>query len=138
MEGAREVVPKTLTHPTSLFNLLFGHEAFRSRLAERIRTHFSPDGALTADATVARWRARMGELEAAIPAEIARWANHRGGDALSEESWRRENNRILNHYLPERASFARLIFDYLGYDGSAVEAHTSRELGTLMELAYPQ
>ena len=51
---------------------------FRMKVADRVQRHFFNNGALTAEACIARWNARMQEMDRAIVAESARW-----GDGVS-------------------------------------------------------
>ena len=51
---------------------------FRMKVADRVQRHFFNNGPLTAEACIARWNARMQEMDRAIVAESARW-----GDGVS-------------------------------------------------------
>ncbi|MBE7560741.1 CotH kinase family protein [bacterium] len=78
-----------------------GSAEYRMRFADRARRHFGRGGALSAEASAARFLARQGEIELAIIAESARW-----GDYLSPErprtrddDWLPAVRNILNQYL---------------------------------------
>ncbi len=52
---------------------------FRMKVADRVQKHFFNGGTLTAEACVARWNARMQEMDRAIVAESARWGDSEAG-----------------------------------------------------------
>jgi len=72
-------------------------------VADRVRTHFYHGGALTPEASIARYRGLVELLDGAIVGESARW-----GDTVSripatrDDQWLPEVNRILNEFLPRR------------------------------------
>lgn len=57
---------------------------FRMKVADRVQKHFFNGGVLTADACVARWNARMQEMDRAIVAESARWGDSTPGGGIWE------------------------------------------------------
>ncbi len=52
---------------------------FRMKVADRVQKHFFNNGALSTEACIARWNARMQEMDRAIVAESARWGDGTSG-----------------------------------------------------------
>jgi hypothetical protein len=68
----KDLEPESV-NPWHFWEAMRQNAEFRQRVADRIQRHFFHGGALTPDATAARWQARMDELDRAIVAESARW-----------------------------------------------------------------
>jgi CotH protein/concanavalin A-like lectin/glucanase superfamily protein/lamin tail-like protein/Fn3 domain-containing protein/chitobiase/beta-hexosaminidase-like protein len=71
--------------PAYLYAQLKASARFRRRFADRVQKHLFGRGALTPDASRARWQARADEVDRAIVGESARW-----GDAKRAVPYRRE------------------------------------------------
>lgn len=67
-------VPET---PTFVYARCRANAEFRQLFADRIQLHLFNQGALTVASNLARWNARIGEVEAAVVAESARWGDYR-------------------------------------------------------------
>jgi hypothetical protein len=69
-----------------------------------VRKHFSKGGALTPEASEARWLALAGEIRAALVAESARWGDHhRPAQAYDpHEEWAAETRYLLATWFPTR------------------------------------
>jgi hypothetical protein len=80
---------------------------YRIRFADRLKKHFGPEGALTAEATAARWMKFADNLDRAIIAESARWGDHRGTLYTRDNQWLTEQNRIINNYFPARSNIVQ-------------------------------
>jgi hypothetical protein len=92
--------------PGALWALLReGSPEFRLVVADRIQKHFFNGGAMTPEATGARWRARRDEIYQAIVGESARWGDGRRGQNpyTRDVEWTIENQRLLLSYFPARS-----------------------------------
>lgn len=69
-------------NPWHFWMALRTNAEFRLKVADRVQKHFFNGGALTSEACVARWNARMQEMDRAIVAESARWGDSQGGAGL--------------------------------------------------------
>ena len=101
--------------PAGLYDLLRGSPSFRLRYADRVHHHFAPGGALSTEASQARWMARANEIEQAIIAESARWGDAREGKriridtrgpiatvpTITVDTWRAERANVRDNYFPE-------------------------------------
>lgn len=67
-------VPET---PTFVYARCRSNAEFRQLFADRIQLHLFNQGALTVASNLARWNARISEVEAAVVAESARWGDYR-------------------------------------------------------------
>ena len=128
--------------PARLYNKLRTNDQFKQRFTDLIQMHLFNDGALTVEASQARWDARSNEIEAAIIAESARWGDAREGEqivvdsgdapvtvpTLTVDHWRAENLNVRNNYFQEHfdAFISRMIADGLF---SAVEAPVFNQHG---------
>jgi len=96
-----------------------GNAEFRLRFADRVHKHFFNDGALYVDPVQPQWdpmhpernrpAARFAALAAAIDsamvAESARWGDqHAAVPYTRDEHWRVERDRVLNYWIPSRAT----------------------------------
>lgn len=74
---------------------------YRLRFADHVQKHFFNDGALTAMASAARFRARAGEIETAVIGESARWGDYLTPDSprTRDDDWLPAVSNILDNYL---------------------------------------
>ena len=92
-------------NPSSLFNHLLRHTAFRQRVLARVRLHLFDGGALTPERAAARYAKMSDQLNEAIVAESARW-----GDAQEQrrfnrnDAWIPERDRLLTSWFPQRSA----------------------------------
>lgn len=113
LEGPQEGAPGTITDATGLFDELVDIEEFRVRFSDRVQQHFFNGGALTPEATAARWNARVDELNLAIVGETARWGDYRRdvvGTSSADlyernDQWLAEIDRLVTDYFPTRSEF---------------------------------
>ncbi|MDM7926038.1 MAG: carbohydrate-binding protein, partial [bacterium] len=90
-------------NPQWLHQRLSENAEYRMLFADRVYRHFFNRGALTADASRARFSARAAAIETAVIAESARW-----GDAkvhpprTKDEDWQPAVDWILNTYFSDR------------------------------------
>ncbi len=92
--------------PGNLWQLLREYSPeFRLLVGDRVHKHFFHGGALTPEATSARWRARRDEIYRAIVGESARWGDGRRGynPYTRDKEWTIENQRLLLAYFPGRS-----------------------------------
>lgn len=90
-------------NPALIFQQLRSNPEFLMLAADRIQKHFFNNGAMTAEASIARYTAIKNKLDGAIVGESARWGDTRGGSPKTRnEDWRNEVNRLLNTYFPVR------------------------------------
>lgn len=90
--------------PMGVRGTLEGISEYRIRFADRLEKHFGPGGALTPEATAARWMKFANDLDRAIIAESARWGDHRGTLYTRDNQWLAEQNRLINTYFPARSA----------------------------------
>jgi len=89
--------------PAMMHAFLRANPEYRLLFADRVYRHFFNGGALTAEATSRRWLERAGEIEGAIVGESARWGDRRRDEPYTRDvEWKREQNRLVNDYFPER------------------------------------
>ncbi|MEZ5305432.1 MAG: hypothetical protein R3F11_33045, partial [Verrucomicrobiales bacterium] len=86
----------TVAHP---YAALRQNAEFRVRFGDRVHRHLFNGGALSETANLARWNARLTEIDKAIVAESARWGDYqrpaqphtREGDWLPHLDWMAQN-----------------------------------------------
>lgn len=99
--------------PSGLHTKLKDNAQYRLDFADRVHKHMiAPDGALTCEANLARWRYWMTLLDKPIVAESCRWGDYRrdvhqyaeGAYQLytREQHWLAEHFRITNSYFMNR------------------------------------
>lgn len=107
-DGERSLESPSLNNsprdPMGVRSQLEALSEYRIRFADRLKKHFGPKGALTAEATAARWMKFADNLDRAIIAESARWGDHRGTLYTRDNQWLTEQNRIINNYFPARSN----------------------------------
>lgn len=105
-----------------LHGWLMASPEYRLAFADRIRKHLLDGGALSPEATGARYRTLADQVERAIVGESARWGDVAFGQRTRSENWyfvspfiypnrvftlddhwRPERNRLLNSFFPERS-----------------------------------
>jgi hypothetical protein len=93
------------SNPQWLWQQCLDNKEFRMRAADRIHELYYDGGMLTPEAVKAIVTKRMVEIESAVICESARWgdAARRDNPLKREDHWRREMNRILNTYIPQRS-----------------------------------
>ncbi|MBM4026883.1 MAG: lamin tail domain-containing protein, partial [Planctomycetes bacterium] len=100
-------------------------EEFRLRFGDRVHKHLFHGGALTPQATAARWTQRADQIDLAVIAESARWGDYRrdmhpysSGPYLlytRNAHWVVEKTRLLNDYFPRRTDIALNQFRSRGF-----------------------
>ena len=82
--------------PEFLFQQLIANEEFLQKFADRVQLHLSPGGALSLDATAARWTTLANELWQSYVLESARWGDfHRDGHpAASSQTLYTSNHAV--------------------------------------------
>jgi len=89
--------------PSGIYGALRANEEFRVLFGDTLHRHFFNFGAMSPDATIARYRYLSDFTYGAIVGESARW-----GDTWREQpytrdvEWITERDRLLNSYLPQR------------------------------------
>jgi hypothetical protein len=77
--------------PTRVYARLRGSPEFRQRFADRVQRHLFHDGALSEARNLARWQARVTEIDKAIVAESARWGDAQANHTRPGQPYTREN-----------------------------------------------
>lgn len=100
--------------PTGIHNRLRTNEEYRVIFGDRVHRHFFNGGALTPEATEARFLRRTNELEPAIACESARWGDYRRDVDQwrngpyefyrPDSHWQVEKNRLQATYFPRRSA----------------------------------
>lgn len=121
--------PET-SHPQWIFQRCAENAEFRQLVSDRVHRHLGPGGALSAEAVLRAFRARIQEIEPAVVCESARWGDVAGGFPFGpggaprpmrpgpdgtprplprtrDNEWRAEVNRQINDYLPRRPDIVR-------------------------------
>lgn len=87
----------------ALARQLRGDPEFRLLFADRVQKHCFGDGALTPQASTARWLQRAMQLDTAIIAESARWGYCRRDKPFERDTdWLAEQRRLVEKYFPKR------------------------------------
>ena len=78
---------------------------FQDMYADRITKHFTPGGALSTEANIARLNSLASELDRAMVGESARWGDGRNdtGRPITQEVWSRRIDSINNGYFERRS-----------------------------------
>ncbi len=87
------------SNPQWFHQELVAHPEYRLRFADHAHKYLFNDGLLTADASIARFRARAEQIDMAIIAESARW----GSLWLSKDTWQSAINYEVNYFFSRRA-----------------------------------
>ncbi|MFT5109347.1 MAG: hypothetical protein ACI9UA_004994, partial [Pseudoalteromonas tetraodonis] len=107
-DGERSLESQTANNspldPMGVRGTLEGNPEYGIRFADRLQKHFFNGGALTAEATKARWMKYVNDLDRAIIAESARWGDHRGTRYTRDNQWLTEQDRLCNSYFPSRSA----------------------------------
>ena len=110
-DGERSLESPSLNNfprdPMGVRSQLEALSEYRIRFADRLKKHFGSGGALTAEATAARWMKFADNLDRAIIAESARWGDHRGRLYTRDNQWLTEQNRLINSYFPARSNIVQ-------------------------------
>ncbi|MFM7103457.1 MAG: CotH kinase family protein [Verrucomicrobiota bacterium] len=110
--------------PQWLWQQCVENAEFRLQVADRVERHFSPGGLLSPASLTNRFLARARQIEAAVLAESARWGDVRKTfemgtpprldddgrpvtGPLGRADWRREIQRLLTRYFPQRSDRVR-------------------------------
>jgi hypothetical protein len=102
-------------NPALIFQQLRANSDFLAFVADRIQKHFFDDGAMTAEASIARYTAIKETIDRAIVGESARWGDTRSSNPKTRnEDWIGEVNRLLTTYFPFRT---KVVLDQLRETG---------------------
>lgn len=118
--------------PTTIYSRLLANPEFKIEFADHARRHLFGAGALTPDATAARWMSLAGEIDRAIVCESARWGDRRREPPYTRDvEWIREQRRLMTTFFPQRT--ANLLSQFKGAGlYPRVDAPTfNREGGTI-------
>jgi len=102
-------------NPARLYQQLRTNPEFRQLVADRVYKHFFNGGALSPEATKARYQELVNEINVSIVGESARWGDSkRTLPAMRDTDWLGEVNWLLNTYFPQRTAnvFAQLKTDF--------------------------
>ena len=83
----------------TLHERLLKNEEYRIRFVDHVYRHFYNGGSMTPENSIELMSKRFDELQAAIPAEAARWGNT---TSQSPEMWQRNVDYLLMRWLPTR------------------------------------
>jgi hypothetical protein len=90
--------------PGFIFYQAMNHPDFRTQVADRTFRHFFHEGALTAEANIARYSKLASLLDRAIVGESARWGDARSRRPRTrDDDWLPEVYRLLTEYFPYRS-----------------------------------
>ncbi|MFN0129837.1 MAG: CotH kinase family protein [Verrucomicrobiales bacterium] len=77
--------------PTRVYARLRSSPEFRLRFADQVHRHLFNDGALSESRNVARWQARVAEIDQAVVAESARWGDAQPNHTRPGQPYTRDN-----------------------------------------------
>ena len=114
-------------NPARIFAQLSSNTEFRQQVADHIQRHFYYGGALTVEATTARFTEMVETIRLAMYAESARWGDHHAFQPSNhslrtvEQAWQPEVDRLLRDWFPVRT---QTVLDQLRVAGlrSSVDA----------------
>ena len=94
--------------PGDMFKFLNGFPAFRAILSDRIKLHFTGNGAMSPASADATWMNRANTIQSAVLTEYARWGKHatdfNGSPlVLTDVDWQAELTRLRTEWFPNRA-----------------------------------
>ncbi len=91
------------SNPQWIHQQLVENPKYRARLGDRMRLHYTGDGALTAHKNIERFLSRKEEIDLAIIAESARWGDSKRSDPLNrDQHWLSAINWIVEEFFPDR------------------------------------
>ncbi|MGE5609608.1 MAG: CotH kinase family protein, partial [Bacillota bacterium] len=93
----------TRATPQGIFQQLMANNEFKLRVADHIQKHFFNGGALTPQATAARFTELKNEIDRAVVGESARWGDSKTHPALTRTTWLNQINTLLTQYFPRRS-----------------------------------
>lgn len=91
------------SNPYYLWTRLLPNAEFRMLVADRVQKHFFDGGALTREASTARFAARTNELYHAMTGESARWGDAQRTSPITAANWRNAVEDKMTDYFPYRA-----------------------------------
>ncbi len=107
--------------PAEFYNhLRLNNAEFRLRFADHVHKHFFNGGVCTSNQALARYMARIREIDPAIVLESARWGDNAGNierPGLPYErnvEWQAELTRLTNMWFPQRSTVVMTQFRGLG------------------------
>ena len=83
----------------TLHERLSKNNEYRMRFADHVYRHFYNGGSMTPENSIELMSTRVDEVQAAIPAEAARWGNT---SSQSPEMWQRNIDYLIKRWLPTR------------------------------------
>lgn len=89
-------------NPQYLHQDLLASAEYRQRFADRVQKHFFNGGVMTSSNNIARYTARMLQVEPAVYAESARWGDAQIDPARNRTDWLNANNWVRNTFFPQR------------------------------------
>ncbi|MEM9658152.1 MAG: CotH kinase family protein, partial [Planctomycetota bacterium] len=90
------------SNPQFIHQHLMAHPEYRLKVADRVQQHMFNGGALTENASIDRFMARVAQVEPAIIAESARWGDAKTSTPLDYDDWQNEVNWVVNSFFPGR------------------------------------
>ncbi len=101
-------------NPVYLHQDLLAHPEYQQQFIDHVQVCFLNDGPMTVDASLARFMARVDEVEPAIIAEAARWGDMRVSTPFNKTDWQNEIEWLVNTYFPGRGT---TVYSQLYADG---------------------
>ena len=93
-------------NPARLYQQFGTNAEFRQLVADRVYKFFFNGGALTPQATAARYQNLVNQINVSIVGESARWGDAQAPSqpAMRDTDWLTEINGLFNNYFPQRAA----------------------------------
>ena len=101
--------------PMILHLALCQNPEYRMRFADIVQEQFFNEGILTPAKCIARYQARMDEIDLAVIGESARWGSTMGSLRTRDIDWVNENNYMLKTYFPQRTDIVLNQFKNQGW-----------------------
>lgn len=101
--GSNRTDVDDLNSSAELYDRLRANADFRQLFKDRAQLHLFNGGALTPEASIARYTELGDRVESALVAESARWGDvHPSVPLTVDNQWQNEFDSVINSYLPQR------------------------------------
>jgi len=92
------------SNPQYIWQQMWVNPEFRMLAADRIHRAYFNGGVLTPAKGLARFQARMAQLDRAVVGESARWGDSKREPAFTRQDWLNACNNVINNWFPNRTA----------------------------------
>ncbi|MFI4861703.1 MAG: CotH kinase family protein, partial [Phycisphaerales bacterium JB063] len=123
-----------IQNPARLFQKLMLNEDFKQLFQDRVQTHFFNGGALSVEATTARFNEIASRVALAMADESARWGDVYEGSSGTKttDDWHNELDRLRNTWFPVRTQIVLNQFISRGWLSTTHDAPSFSQQGGLI------